>query len=464
MNFKLPIRDKLLRFLGPTRMIALSFVLVILVGSFLLWLPFSQNPGMRASYLNSLFVATSATCVTGLMPFAVIDQYNLIGQTVIIFLMQIGGLGLMSLLALFLTLMRRKLNFSEKKMLQDSLNKNDADNIPNFLKSIFRYTFIFEAIGMVLLALRFIPEYGLTQGLYNSVFLSVSAFCNAGLDNITRSSLMAYATDPLINFTVCGLIITGGLGFAVWFDLRRVLPEKKKFSWKRLWTRLSLHSRLVLVITGALLGSGTLLILLVEFTNPDTLGWMSFPQKVMAAFFPSTTLRTAGFSTIDFSMLRGASLFIMLFYMIIGGSPGGTAGGIKTTTFSMLFVLIVSEIRDAGNMTLFKRTLPAGTFHKAFAVTLTYACVLIIAIFLLTLSDPEIGFLPIAFEAFSAIATVGLSAGVTPLLSALGKIVIIALMYIGRVGPITIVLSLMRMKQNRKTNNLVYPHGDVLIG
>ena len=202
MNFKLPIRDKLLRFLGPTRMIALSFVLVILVGSFLLWLPFSQNPGMRASYLDSLFVATSATCVTGLMPFAVIDQYNLIGQTVIIFLMQIGGLGLMSLLALFLTLMRRKLNFSEKKMLQDSLNKNDADNIPNFLKSIFRYTFIFEAIGMVLLALRFIPEYGLTQGLYNSVFLSVSAFCNAGLDNITRSSLMAYATDPLINFTV----------------------------------------------------------------------------------------------------------------------------------------------------------------------------------------------------------------------------------------------------------------------
>ena len=187
-------------------MIALSFVLVILVGSVLLWLPIAQNPGMRASYLNSLFVATSATCVTGLMPFAVIDQYNLIGQTVLIFLMQIGGLGLMSLLALFLTLMRRKLNFSEKKMLQDSLNKNDADNIPNFLKSIFRYTFIFEGIGMGLLALRFIPEYGLAQGLYNSVFLSISAFCNAGLDNLTRSSLMAYTSDPLINFTVCGLI------------------------------------------------------------------------------------------------------------------------------------------------------------------------------------------------------------------------------------------------------------------
>ena len=204
--------------------------------------------------------------------------------------------------------------------------------------------------------------------------------------------------------------------------------------------------------------------LLVEYGNPNTLGWMNFPQKIMAAFFQSTTLRTAGFSTIDFALLKDASLFIMLFYMIIGGSPGGTAGGIKTTTFSMLFVLIISEIRDSGNMTLFKRTLPSSTFHRAFAITLTYACIMVIAIFLLTLTEPQIGFLPLAFEAFSAIATVGLSAGVTPLLSALGKIVIIMLMYIGRVGPITIVLSLMRMKQNRKTNNLVYPHGDVLIG
>lgn len=464
MNIQLPLRDKLLKFVGPTRMIALSFAFVILTGAVLLYLPIANRPGQAVSFLNSLFVSASATCVTGLLPFAIIDQYNLFGQTVIIFLMQIGGLGLMSLLALFLTLLRRKLNFSEKKMLQDSLNKTDADNIPLFLRSIFLYTMMFEAIGMLLFCIRLIPEYGFFSGLYKSVFLSVSAFCNAGLDNLTRSSLAAYASDPLINLTVCGLIITGGLGFAVWFDLRRNLPQIRKKSWRRCWNALSLHSRLVLTVTGGLLVSGTLIILLVEFTNPDTLGWMSFPQKVMAAFFQSTTLRTAGFSTIDFSMLRNSSLFIMLFYMIIGGSPGGTAGGIKTTTFSILFVLIASEIRDTENMTLFRRTLPRTTFHKAFAITLTYICILVASIFLLTLTDAAIGFLPLTFEAFSAIATVGLSAGVTPLLSSLGKVIIIILMYIGRVGPITIVLSLMRMKQKHKTTCLVYPHGDVLIG
>ena len=464
MVFHLPIRDKLLRWIGPTRTIALSFALVIFVGSVLLWMPFSQNPGMHASYLDSLFVATSATCVTGLMPFATMDQYNIVGQTVLIFLMQIGGLGLMTLLALLLTLMRRKLNYSEKMMLQDSLNKNDTDNIPVFLQNIFRYTFTFEGIGALLFCIRFIPMYGLGQGIYNSIFLAVSAFCNAGLDNLTRASLMAFANDPLINFTVCALIITGGLGFAVWFDLRRILPLKKKLSWKRVWNKLSLHSRLAIVMTSGLLISGSLLFLIVEFNNPGTLGPMSFPNKLMASFFQSTTLRTAGFSTVDFAQVRDSSLFMMLFYMIIGGSPGGTAGGIKTTTFSVLFVLIVSEIKNIDNLTLFKRTLPVSTFHKAFAVAMTYACVLIGAIFILTLSEPEIGFLPLAFEAFSAIATVGLSAGVTGLLSSVGKIVIISLMFIGRVGPITIVLSLMHKTQNRKTNNLVYPHGDVLIG
>lgn len=457
-------RDKILKVIGPTRMIALSFALVIFTGSVLLSLPMSNMPGQSISYLDSLFVATSAVCVTGLLPVAIVNQFNLFGQTVIIFLMQIGGLGLMSLLALLLTVMRRKLHYSEKRMLADSLNKNDTDDIPRFLHNIFKYTMIFEGVGVILFCIRLVPEYGLFHGIYNSIFLSVSAFCNAGIDNMTASSLAVYATDPLINLTVCGLIITGGLGFAVWFDLRKNIVKFGKNSIKKIWTSLTVHTRLVIIVTSILLASGTLLVVLFEYNNMGTLGWMSLPEKIMCGFFQSTTLRTAGFSTIDYSLLRDSTLFIMLAYMLIGGSPGGTAGGIKTTTFALMFLLIGSEVRNAEHITVFKRSIPRATFQKGFAICVMYICILFTAITILTLTDGERGFLPLAFEAFSAIATVGLSAGVTPLLSVIGKIIIISLMYIGRVGPISIILSLMRLRQNAKANSLVYPHGDVLIG
>lgn len=466
MFSNLSLRAKIMRRLGPTRILALSFLFVILLGAFLLWLPFTDKGSTSLSFLDSLFIATSATCVTGLVPVALSEQYNILGHTVILFLMQIGGLGVMSLIAFAITAMKHRLYHSERRMIQDALNKDDMVDIPKFLKSILKYTFIFEGIGAFLFSLRFVPEYGWFQGIYNSIFLAVSAFCNAGMDNFSPISLAVYVHDPLINFTVAGLIITGGLGFAVWFDLRKKLPAwiKHKQPFKKVMHSLSVHTKVVLLITGILIVSGATLVFAIEYGNPATFGPLSLYDKVQAAFFQSVTLRTAGFSTIDFAQLKDASLMFMLLYMLIGGSPGGTAGGIKTTAVAMMFLILRAQLKGEEHITLFKRTISSSTFNRAFVVTIAYVSALFIAIFILTLTEDNIGFLPLSFEAFSAIATVGLSAGVTPLLSDIGKFIIILLMFIGRVGPITIVISMFKFKGKHKSSEVVYPQGDVLIG
>lgn len=461
----LTLREKLMRKLGPTRLLALSFLLLIFLGAILLGLPFTNKTGQALNFLDSLFIATSATCVTGLVPTALFSQYNIWGHTVILLLIQIGGLGVMSLIAFALTMMKQRLHHSEKKMIQDALNKDDLQDVPRFLRNIIQYTFIFEGLGAALLALRFVPLYGLKQGLYNAVFLSVSAFCNAGMDNFSLVSLADFAADPLVNGVVAVLIVTGGLGFAVWFDLRKRLPEwfRRKQPLRRVVISLTVHSKIVLLMTGGLLVSGMLLVLFVEFNNPATLGAMNFFEKLQAAFFQSVTLRTAGFSTLDFSGLSDTSLFFMLIYMLIGGSPGGTAGGIKTTAVVMMFLIIRAQLANNDKVTLFKRTIPNSTFHRAFVITITYILILFVSIFILSITE-SVGFLPLVFEAVSAIATVGLSAGVTPLLSDIGKMIIIILMFVGRVGPITIVLSMVKFKRLHKPSEVLYPQGDILIG
>ncbi|SKA01632.1 TrkH family potassium uptake protein [Anaerorhabdus furcosa] len=458
------IRQILFKKVGAMPLLALSFALVIFVGTLFLCLPIT-NIGTPQSFLNNLFVATSATCVTGLVPYAVVDQYNMLGQVVLICLMQVGGLGLMTLLSLMMSLMKHKLFIGEKKLIQDSLGKSDLQDIPRFIRCIVIYTLVFETIGAILFALKFVPEYGWFHGIFNSIFLSVSAFCNAGLDNILPNSLISFVNDPLINFTVAGLIITGGLGFVVWLDLRKHLSDLfgKNGSFKKLLNKLSVHTKVVLIMTGFLLLSGTLLIYALEYNNPNTLGPLSEGSKWMASFFQSTTLRTAGFATLPIAALKPATQFIMCLYMFIGGSPGGTAGGIKTTTFAMLFIFVLFVLRNDSHINVMKRDIPRINFMKAYVVTIIYLTSLVIAIIILSITE-NVSFLAIIFECFSAIATVGLSMDVTPLLSSIGKIVIILLMFIGRVGPITIVVLIFRVNSKVKPKDISYSHGDILIG
>jgi len=426
----------------PAQQIAMSFAFVITTGALLLWLPIS-NKVQGTGFIEHLFTSTSAVCVTGLTTIVPLDQYTIFGQFIILLLMQIGGLGLMTLIAVFLIFVGGKLSHAEKLAMSEAVNRPTLGNLGHFLKFILVYTAIFEGFGFVLLSFRFVPQFGMLSGLYKALFVSVSAFCNAGLDNLGPSSLVGYVNDPLVSLTVAALIIMGGLGFGVWFDLTQSAKSilRKKCTFKSAAQHLRLHTKIVLWMTMILLASGTILILVIEFTNPLGLAPLSFGSKLMASFFQSTTLRTAGFSTLTIGNLRPFTQFFMMIYMFIGGSPGGTAGGIKTTTIAILVLMIVAEIKGA------------------FMMLVT----LITGILLLTITE-DADFLVLSFEAVSAIATVGLSMGVTASLSIPGKIIIIALMYLGRIGPLTLILSLGRSHHNAKINEIKYPNADILIG
>ncbi len=456
-------REKFYKKLKTTRILAISFAFVIITGGILLNLPVANNDP-SIPFIDHLFMSTSSVCVTGLATVVVVDKYTIFGQWILIFLMQIGGLGLMTFLVTFITVAKKQLFMAEKKLIQDSLNKADLDNIPKYIKSIFKYTFFFEGLGVVFFSLRLVPMYGVSSGLFKSLFLSVSAFCNAGLDNFSNTSLIPYSSDPILNLGVIALIITGGLGFAVWFDLSNGLKNKfkKDISFKSMIHHLTLHTKIVLTMTSILLGLGALLFLVIEYNNVNTIANYSFTEKLLISFFQSTTLRTAGFSSVNIGDCKIATLLMMCVWMLIGGSPGGTAGGIKTTTFVAIVIAIVSVFKNSSDhYRIFKREIPKETFYKAIIVFFMYVIALFIAVFTLSISDESIGFLDILFEAFSAINTVGLSTGITTSFSNVGKIVIILLMYVGRVGPITIVLSLFKTK---KKEVISYAKEDILIG
>ncbi|MCF0116219.1 MAG: hypothetical protein HUJ56_12790, partial [Erysipelotrichaceae bacterium] len=407
--------SKLINKIGSVRFLALTFVVVMFTGSFLLCLP-CANIHAGVPYIDHLFTAVSATCVTGLLTVAIGETYTLFGQIVILVLIQIGGLSLMSFVALFLMMMGKRITLTEKKIISDALNKSSMSSVASFMKRVLAYTALFEGIGFILFLFIFVPEFGLFKGLFTSLFTSVSAFCNAGMDTLGSTSLEKYLTHPLMNFTVCFLIITGSLGFAVWFDLKDALDKviQKKKSFKRILRELTLHSKLVLVSTGFLLLSMTLYVVLNEWNNPLTLGNLSFGNKLMASFFQSTTLRTAGFVTIPQANFKLATAFLMCFWMIIGGSPGGTAGGIKTTTVVIIFLTIYSYLRHGEHVDpkAFKRSIPVSTFMKAMSIIGLYIGILTIALIGLMMSE-DAEMIALFYEAFSAIGTVGLSMGLT---------------------------------------------------
>lgn len=463
-------RHWIIKKIGTTRIAVLSFVFIILLGSLLLSLPISnlENTGNDVSYLNHLFVATSATCVTGLVPYPLASQYTTFGFIVIATLIQIGGLGVMTLFAFILTLLKEKLYQSEKRLLHDTLNTSSLSEIPRFLHKIFKYTFTFEMIGFILLAFKFVPKFGVSKGLFSSLFLSISAFCNAGMDSFSMNSLIDYVNDPLINFVIPMLIIMGGLGFSVWFDLSSSFIKMSKTFHKGdiiyALKHLQIHTKLVLLMTSALIIFGFVSTYLIEFNNPNTLGPLNALEKMYPAFFTSITLRTAGFATLDMGLCRPASLFIMIFLMLIGGSPGGTAGGIKTTTMLVIIITIVTLAKDeSADINIWRRRITTKTFMRSMIIASYYFVFLFIALMILLVSDPELSLMTLMYEATSAIATVGLSMNATGLLSEVGRFVIICLMLFGRVGPMSIVLFMMRNHKVKK-GSIHYPHADVLIG
>ncbi len=444
----------------PEITLAFSFLIVILVGSFLLTLDIS-NTNQDISYIDALFTATTSTCVTGLVTVVPAEQFTIFGQIVILLLIQIGGLGLMTFVSVLLLFMHAKLDFREKLLLKDALSKEDFHGVGGYIKAIIRYTFFFEIIGFILIFTQLYRGENIPLELFQSLFLSISAFCNAGIDILGPNSLLNFQTNIVINLTVSFLIIMGGLGFAAWFDIAhnlRVMHNLKKniaFFFKKL----KINTKVVLMMTVSLILFGSVMIFVLEYHN--SLAHLDLFDKIMASFFNSVTLRTAGFFTIDFTILHDATKLIMIILMFIGGSPGGTAGGIKTTTFFLLVYSVLALINDRNNVSFFKREVHYSYIIKAFVVFLLYTLIMIVAVFFISIFENQ-DFIDILFEVVSALATVGLSTGITTSLCTASKIVIILLMFIGRVGPITIALSLRR--RVKTDSGIRYPATDIVVG
>ena len=446
--------------------IAASFAIVILVGSLLLNLPISQLETSQATYFAHLFTTVSMVCVTGLFTQPVASTYNSFGQIICMFLMQIGGLGLMSMIAFFFFDSGKKLSLTDRLALQDSLNRDDTKDFKDYLRTIFKYTFIIEGIAAILFMIRFIPMLGVGKGIFTSIFFAISAFCNAGFDNLGSNSLIDYATDPLLAFVISALIILGGIGFAVWFDVKNSIScyrssLKNKYH-KMFYKRLHYHTKVVILLTLGILLTGTFLTLITEWHNPDTIGNLNFGQKLLVSFFQTVTMRTAGFASIDYTKANPSTLLLYCIQMFIGGSPGGTAGGVKTTTVLVVLLFIRSEIYEKKSINFRHHTIPYEMARKSLMIFIIFTVLTLSSVFLLSITDPQAPLLYTLFETISAMCTVGVTANLTPTLSMLGQIIIMTLMFIGRIGPLTVLLS---FSNRKKQDSLIkYAKAPLLIG
>lgn len=448
--------------LSTTQIIALGFFFAILTGTLLLCLPIASANGESTPFADSLFTATTSVCVTGLVVVNTAAHWSLFGKVVILILIQLGGLGVISLSTGIMMVIGRRITLRDRLLLEDAFNLNTLSGLVKFLRRVFKGTFIIEGLGAIGYALVFIPEFGLLRGIWYSVFHSVSAFCNAGIDLLGENSLGNYLTNPWINIVTMLLIILGGIGFIVWWDVLRIIQgiREKQIPREHCIRRLHLHTKIVLITTLILIVAGALLIFLLEFSNPATIGNLTVPQKILASFFQSVTTRTAGFLTFSQSGMKESTVLICLFLMFIGGSSIGTAGGIKTTTFALLILSTASTIKGSDHLVVCRKSVPHRTVQKALAVTLVSLFVLFLAILSLSLVQ-EGRILDIAYEATSAIATVGLSRDFTDNLHLAGKLIIITCMYLGRIGPISMAIF---FSHKSKSSLVSYPHEDVTVG
>ncbi|WP_313756788.1 TrkH family potassium uptake protein [Tissierella sp.] len=444
------IKERLNRVkLDPPRVLALGFGSLILIGAILLNLPIATQSGESIGFINALFTSASAVCVTGLVVVNTGEFWSLFGQIIIILLIQMGGLGFMTMATIGALIIGKKITLKERLIIKEQLNQETMSGLVKLTKYAILSTFAIEGIGAILLSTRFIPIYGLRRGIWFSIFHSISAFCNAGFD-ITGNSIVPFVGDFIINMTISGLIILGGLGFSVYIDISR----------NKCFKKLHLHSKLVLTITSILLVVGMIIFLLIEFNNPYTIGNLNTGEKLISSFFQSVVPRTAGFNSVNIGGLQDTTVFFMIILMFIGGSPGSTAGGIKTTTFGTLILTTIGVIRGNKDVVAYRKRIADEVINRSLAIATVGMTLIIIVSFILTVTEPA-DFLDVLFETTSAFATVGLTRGITPNLTSFGKIIITLTMYAGRVGPLTMAFA---FAKKAKVSNFRYSEGNILVG
>ena len=441
--------------MSATKIIAIVFAAIILTGAVLLTLPISSRSGISCGFRPALFTATSATCVTGLVLYDTWSQWSGFGQLVIISLIQIGGLGFMSAATLFVFFLRRRIGLKQRLVMAQSLSVSDMDGIVKLQKTVLVGSFSIEGIGALILFLHFLPQYGFRNGLKWGIFHSISAFCNAGFDILgcftPGASLMEFQSDPVVLLTLGALVVIGGLGFLVWQDI----AEHRSFR------KFSVYTRLVLLTTLVLLLGGAAVICLLEWNNPGTLGPMSIPDKLLNGLFQSITLRTAGFVSIDQALLTDAGKAFSIFLMLIGGSSGSTAGGMKTVTFIVLMLFIASRARGKSAVCVFKRTIPENQVLDAMTIAFVMLTLAVFGGIFISATSP-VAFTDALYETVSALATVGLTAGATTSLSIPAQFLIILYMYFGRVGVLTISMGF--LMGDRAEERFHYAETNLLIG
>ncbi|MBR4168624.1 MAG: potassium transporter TrkH [Lachnospiraceae bacterium] len=425
----------------PIHMIPLSFLAVILSGALLLMLPAATAPGAETDFLTALFTATTSVCVTGLVVVDTYAHWTVFGQFIILLLIQIGGLGVVSVVSMLFLVSRKKFALGDRMLLGDSLNIDKKKGLLSFLLRMFRLVFVVETTGAVLCAIRFVPDMGFSKGLWAALFQSVSAFCNAGMDVLGPDSLIRYNDQPLILLVTMFLIVTGGLGFVVLLDLIDGCKEsvKRHFPPSVFFRHLPEHSKIVLLMSAVLILSGAACFMAAEYRNPGTMEGMNFGQKILNSFFQSVTLRTAGFATIPQENLTELSCMAGYVLMFIGGSPVGTAGGIKTVTVFLIFMNALSYIRGKKETVVFHKRVSGELMRKASAIFLISLMTVSIMTFLL-MTRSGLKHTDALYEVISALGTVGVSRAITPTLDSAGRIMIIISMFLGRVGPISMAI------------------------
>ncbi|MBE6070758.1 MAG: Trk family potassium uptake protein [Clostridium butyricum] len=438
--------------LHPVQILALGFCVVILVGGCILSLPISSADGQYTDFLDSLFTSTSAVCVTGLITMDTGTYWSVFGQCVILLLIEIGGLGFMSLTTFIAVLLGKKITLRDRLVMQEAMNTFKIEGIIKMVQYVMSFTVIVQLAGAFILSTQFIPQFGIGKGIFYSIFHSVSAFCNAGFDlNGNFSSLTSYANNSIVLLTISLLIIIGGLGFTVALEIHNYKRRKK----------LSINSKIVLVVTATLIIMGTILMLYFEYKNPETIGMMNIKDKIVNAYFAAVTPRTAGFNSISTDGMTMAGKLLTIMLMFIGGSPGSTAGGLKTTTIGILVLTVICVLTGREDTEAFGRRFSKETVYKSFTIVFVGIMWVIGVTLFLTINEPEQSFINLFYEATSAFGTAGLSTGVTQEIGTFSKILLMISMYIGRVGPLTVLFAIINRK---KRTGYKYPEGKILIG
>lgn len=437
--------------ISNVQFIALMFLMIIFIGSVLLWLPIMHQPGQNLPYIDSLFVATSAVCVTGLTPINISEVLNPLGQTVMMVLIELGGLGFMSVALILALMFKKRLSFQSRLLMKDMLNLDSHGGVVKLLKFVIRFSFVVQLIGAISLATQFIPEYGIKKGLFFSIFHSISAFCNAGFD-LFGDSLLGYKDNSFVLVVIALLILSGGFGFIVWYDLIHFKKERK----------LSLHTKIALCVSAFLVVFGTVIFFFTDAAGTNGLG-----NKLANSFFLSVTPRTAGFASIDYGAMSYAGIILTIVLMFVGGTSGSTAGGVKTTTIGVLIVQLFSLLKGREDAEGFGRTIPLKTVLKAFMFVFFSSLICFVSSLVLAMTEAipyQSGIEYVLFEVVSAFATVGLTMGLTPNLTVFGKLLIMSLMFIGRVGLYTVIFALIRKEVSAQSHKFNYPKENVLVG